>query len=183
MCICIITRFLYSIINLFFKDLPALLHTKDMHFCHLLVRCASQCPEILKVPILLSKKKTNRNFWNTFHELSSIQLEECTLHVYYDFLRHNCLPGIKQWKQPSQLVNELFWVRSAPAPFTSENKEALKACQPLSLKYLDSLHEFMKKNVNSFVYPTPNHINNGMASDQANHPAFYLTSTTCWSFP
>lgn len=59
-----------------------------------------------------------------------------------------------------------------PAPFSSENKEALKACQPLSLKYLDSLQEFMKKNQNSFVYPTPNHINNGMASDHANHPVF-----------
>lgn len=63
-----------------------------------------------------------------------------------------------------------------PVPFSSENKEALKACQQLSQKYLNSLQEFMKKNLNSFVYPTPNHINNGIASDRANHPTFYLTA-------
>lgn len=63
-----------------------------------------------------------------------------------------------------------------PAPFSLENKEALKACQQLSQKYLDSLQEFTKNNLNSFVYPTPNHINNGMASDHANHPASYLTA-------
>lgn len=63
-----------------------------------------------------------------------------------------------------------------PAPFSSENKEALKACQQLSLKYLDSLQKFTKKNLNSFVCPTANHINNGMASDHAHHPAFYLTA-------
>lgn len=45
-------------------------------------------------------------------------------------LRHICLPGINQWEQPSQLVNESLCVNSVPALFSSENKEALK-CMPI----------------------------------------------------
>lgn len=41
-------------------------------------------------------------------------------------LRHICLPRIKQWKQPSQLVNESLRINSVPAEFRSANKEALK---------------------------------------------------------
>lgn len=35
-----------------------------------------------------------------------LYIQRTILHMLTMTLRHICLPGIKQWEQPSQLVNE-----------------------------------------------------------------------------